>query len=52
MLKASIEVDQKLANLYRAKGDNERLIFVQEKIKMTTKELKDMEEALAAEGDG
>lgn len=51
MQRASMEVDQKLINLYRSKGDNERLVFVQEKLKLTMKELKDLEEAMAAEGD-
>lgn len=52
MLKGSINRDKQLIQLYKAKGDNDRLAFTMEKLNHTAKELKELEDALAAEAEG
>ena len=51
ILKASIERDKKLLVFYKGKGDQERLTFTAEKLRITMSDLKELEEALAAQGD-
>lgn len=51
ILRASISRDKILLEFYKSKGDQDRLAFIAEKMKLTVAELKELEEALAAGGE-
>ena len=51
ILKAAIDRDKKLIEFYKGKGDNDRLLFIAERMKLTMGECKELEDALAAQGE-
>ena len=51
ILKGMLQRDKKLVDFYKSKGDQDRLAFTIEKMKLVFKEQKELEEALAAQGD-